>query len=156
MDRIFDKIKRGKKAVILGIGNRLKGDDGVGSIIAEKLKEKIKNENLLIIDAENKPENYIGIINKFSPSFILIIDAIDFKSSPGDFKIFSINQLKDTTISTHNFSLPLFKKLLGNINIYILGIQVEKIEMCEKISKSVSKTIEKIIKIFYRFLNSTN
>jgi hydrogenase 3 maturation protease len=151
MDRIFEKIKKGEKGVVLGIGNRLKGDDAVGSVIVEKLKEKIKNEKLLIIDAENKPENYIGIIEKFSPSFILIIDAIDFNSFVGDFKIFTVDQIKDTTISTHNFSLPFFKKLLGNIDIYILGIQIEKIEIGEKISQSLSETIKKIVRIFTEF-----
>jgi len=151
MDRIFEKIKKGEKGVVLGIGNRLKGDDAVGSVIVEKLKEKIKNEKLLIIDAENKPENYIGIIEKFSPSFILIIDAIDFNSFVGDFKIFTVDQIKDTTISTHNFSLPFFKKLLGNIDIYILGIQIEKIEIGEKISQSLSETIKKIVRIFIEF-----
>jgi hydrogenase 3 maturation protease len=151
MDRIFEKIKKGEKGVVLGIGNRLKGDDAVGSVIVEKLKEKIKNEKLLIIDAENKPENYIGIIEKFSPSFILIIDAIDFNSFVGDFKIFTVDQIKDTTISTHNFSLPFFKKLLGNIDIYILGIQIEKIEIGEKIRQSLSETIKKIVRIFTEF-----
>jgi hydrogenase 3 maturation protease len=151
MDRIFEKIKKGEKGVVLGIGNRLKGDDAVGSVIVEKLKEKIKNEKLLIIDAENKPENYIGIIEKFSPSFILIIDAIDFNSFVGDFKIFTVDQIKDTTISTHNFSLPFFKKLLGNIDIYILGIQIEKIEIGEEISQSLSETIKKIVRIFTEF-----
>ncbi|MCS7180956.1 MAG: hydrogenase maturation protease, partial [bacterium] len=90
MDRILKKIKKGEKIVILGIGNRLKGDDAVGSIIAEKLRKKIKNKNILVIDAESKPENYIGVIKKFSPSLILIIDTMDIGSFPGDFRIFKV------------------------------------------------------------------
>ncbi|HOK56758.1 MAG TPA: hydrogenase 3 maturation endopeptidase HyCI [bacterium] len=148
MDRILERIKKGEKVAIIGIGNRLKGDDAAGSIIAEKLKEKVKNENLLVIDAEINPENYIGVIKKFNPPFILIIDAIDFGSFPGDFRIFKPEQIKDTTISTHNFSIPLLKNLIDNIEIYILGIQPEKIKLGENISQKVSETIEKIIKTF--------
>jgi len=44
MDRIFKKIEDGEKVLIIGIGNRLKGDDGAGSIIAEKLKEILKKK----------------------------------------------------------------------------------------------------------------
>lgn len=152
MDRILEKIKNKEKIVILGIGNRLKGDDGAGSIIAEKLREKIKNKNILVIDAEKSPENYLGVIKKFHPSLILIIDAVDFGSFPGDFRIFKIEEIKDTTISTHNFSLSFLKKLIGNTEIYILGIQPEKIKIGEEISKYVSNSIEKIFTFLKSFI----
>ncbi|MCM8786325.1 MAG: hydrogenase 3 maturation endopeptidase HyCI [Candidatus Omnitrophica bacterium] len=150
MDRILERIKKGEKVVIIGIGNRLKGDDAAGSIIAEKLKEKIKSKNLLIIDAENKPENYIGIIKNFSPSLILIIDSVDFNSYPGNFRIFKIEEIKETTFNTHNFSLPLFKNLIGNSEIYILGIQPEKIKIGEEVSNCVLKSIDKVTYLFVK------
>lgn len=148
MDRIFERIKKGERVVIIGIGNRLKGDDAAGSIVAEKVKEKVKSKNILVIDAENKPENYIGVIKKFKPSLILIIDAVDFNSYIGDFRIFKIEEIKDITFNTHNFSLPLFKKLIGNPEIYIIGIQPEKIKIGEEISSSVLKAIEKVTCLF--------
>ncbi len=148
MDRIFKKIEDGEKVLIIGIGNRLKGDDGAGSIIAEKLKEILKKENVYIIDAENKPENYIGKIKKISPSLILIIDCADFNSFPGDFRILNIDEVKEGTISTHNFSIPLLKKLIGEIEIYLLGIQPEKISFGENLSFSVLNSIKKILNLF--------
>ncbi|MCM8766946.1 MAG: hydrogenase maturation peptidase HycI [Candidatus Omnitrophica bacterium] len=148
MDRIIERIKGNEKIVILGIGNRLKGDDAVGSIIAEKLKEKIKNKNILVIDAENIPENYIEVIKKNKPSLILIIDSVDFNSTPGDFRIFKIDEIKDTTISTHNLSLSLLKILFEDTEIYIMGIQPEKIKIGEEISFNVLKAIDKIISFF--------
>ncbi|MCM8804922.1 MAG: hydrogenase maturation protease [Candidatus Omnitrophica bacterium] len=152
MDRILKRIKK-ERVLIIGIGNRLKGDDGVGSILAEKLKEKNKKENLLIIDAENMPENYIGIIRRFSPSLILIIDAIDFGSFSGDFRIFEIKEIKDTTFSTHNFSILLFKKLINKSDIYLLGIQPENLNLQEGLSYKVNLAIEKIIEKFKNFLS---
>ncbi|MCM8773035.1 MAG: hydrogenase maturation peptidase HycI [Candidatus Omnitrophica bacterium] len=147
MDRLLKKIKKGEKLVILGIGNRLKMDDGVGSIIAEKLKSLIKNKNIVVIDAENKPENYIGFIKKVNPSIILVIDACDFGASAGNFKIFKIDEIKDITFSTHNISISLLKNFLPEFEIYLLGIQFEKIGFGEKISQSVSDSIEKIINL---------
>jgi hydrogenase 3 maturation protease len=148
MDRIFKKINEGKKVLIIGIGNRLKGDDGVGSIIAEKLKEKIREENLFVIDAENAPENYTGKIKEISPELLLIIDAVDFNSYPGDFRIFEIDEIKDTTVSTHNFSISLLKKFIKVDEIYLLGIQPENISFGENLSERVKKSVEKIIKKF--------
>jgi hydrogenase 3 maturation protease len=148
MDRILKKINEGKKVLIIGIGNRLKGDDGVGSIIAEKLKEKIREENLFVIDAENAPENYTGKIKEISPELLLIIDAVDFNSYPGDFKIFEINEIKDTTVSTHNFSISLLKKFIKVDEIYLLGIQPENISFGENLSERVKKSVEKIIEKF--------
>ncbi len=145
MDRVIKKINEGKKVLIIGIGNRLKSDDGVGSIIAEKLKEKIKKENLFIIDAENKPENYIGKIKKISPDLLLIIDAVNFDSYPGDFRIFKIDEIVDTTISTHNFSISLLKKFIKVREIYLLGIQPENISLGENLSDKVKKAVKRII-----------
>jgi len=147
MDRILEKIKKGEKIVILGIGNRLKGDDGAGSIIAEKLKSKLKLKNVCVIDGESTPENYMGKIKKFSPSLILIIDIFDFGSYPGDFKIFNTEEIKETTISTHNFSIPLIKKIIKT-EIYLLGIQPEKISFGEDLSLPVACASEKIISFF--------
>lgn len=152
MDRILKKIEKGENVLIIGIGNRFKGDDGVGSILAEKLKEKNKKENVLIIDAENAPENYIGIIRKFSSSIILIIDAIDFGSFPGDFRIFEIKDIKDTTISTHNFSISLLKKIINKSEIYLLGIQPENIKLQESLSDRLQLAVEKIIEKFKIYL----
>jgi hydrogenase 3 maturation protease len=148
MDRILKKINEGKKVLIIGIGNRLKGDDGVGSIIAEKLKEKIREENLFVIDAENAPENYTGKIKEISPESLLIIDAVDFGSYPGDFRIFEIDEIKDTTVSTHNFSISLLKKFIKVDEIYLLGIQPENISFGENLSERVKKSVEKIIEKF--------
>jgi len=148
MDRILKKINERKKVLIIGMGNRLKGDDGVGSIIAEKLKEKIRKENLFVIDAENAPENYTGKIKEISPELLLIIDAVDFNSYPGDFRIFEINEIKDTTVSTHNFSISLLKKFIKVDEIYLLGIQPENISFGENLSERVKKSVEKIIEKF--------
>ena len=46
-----------EKLIVLGVGNELKCDDGVGPFIINKLKEEnIENKNLLFINAETVPE----------------------------------------------------------------------------------------------------
>ena len=142
-----------KKIVIMGVGNILKGDDGAGVIIAENLKKKIKRKDVEIINAESTPENWIGKIEKISPETLIIIDAVDFNSFPGDVKTFSIDEIEETTFTTHNFSFPfLFRNLKEKTEILIIGIQPGKINIKEGISEEVKKGMEKAEEIIKSIL----
>lgn len=133
-----------EKIVIMGVGNILRGDDGAGSIIAENLKKKIIDKKVKIINAEETPENWIGKIEKISPRTLIIIDAVNFNSFPGDVKIFSIEEIEETTFTTHNFSFSfLFENLKKKTKILIIGIQPGKINIKEGISENVKKGMKK-------------
>jgi len=143
----LEKYLKGK-SVIIGIGDRLRGDDGIGCIIVEKLKEKIKNKNLLIIEAGTTPENYLEKIVNFNPDTILFIDTLDFNSFPGDIKIIEPENLLNTGTSTHNFSLKLiFQYLKARIKsrILLIGIQPKNLNFNEELSEEVKKVLEDII-----------
>ena len=57
-----------EKLIVLGVGNELKSDDGVGPFIVKKLKyENIENKNLLFIDAKTVPEISQAKSGKKSP-----------------------------------------------------------------------------------------
>lgn len=51
-----------EKLIVLGVGNELKCDDGIGPYIINKLKEEnIEDKNkLLFIDGKTVPENFTG------------------------------------------------------------------------------------------------
>ncbi len=44
------------KFVVVGIGNKLKADDGFGPEVVRKLKQKV-NDNVLLVNAGDVPEN---------------------------------------------------------------------------------------------------
>ena len=54
------------KVVIVGIGNSLRGDDALGPLLVERLKERVK---VPCIDAGRSLENYIGKILKEEPMY---------------------------------------------------------------------------------------
>lgn len=72
------------KVLILGIGNTLRSDDGLGSILANRLKDKVPFK---VIDAGTTPENYLEKIVKEKPESMIIIDAVDFGGVPGEFRL---------------------------------------------------------------------
>jgi len=136
----FKSIINGK-TVFLGIGNILRGDDGFGPILVEKLKGRI---NAVCINAENTPENYIGKIVKENPDTIIIIDAVHINLEPGQFEIINPLHLLNTGFSTHDISLvKLIKYLKLEINskIYLLGIQPGSLRLGDGLSENVKNAL---------------
>ena len=61
-----------EKLIILGIGNELKCDDGIGPFIINRLKQSdIESDILLLINAETVPENFTGKIRKENKCIVL-------------------------------------------------------------------------------------
>jgi len=133
------------KVLILGIGNVLKGDDGAGPAVCEKLKSlEIRAE---VMDAGTVPENYIGPIIKRSPENLLIVDATDFGATPGSIKLFETGQLSSYAFSTHTLSPHLFVDMIRkeiDVEVYLIGIQPEQVELGQPLSESVSRAVESL------------
>lgn len=133
-----------EKLIILGIGNELKCDDGIGPFIINKLKElDIENEGLLLIDAETVPENFTGKIRKENPSHIILIDACLMDSNPGDIKIVDHEDFANIGISTHSMSLSFFVKYLQQDNdfkIIFVGIEPESMDYSDNPTEIVENS----------------
>src|SRR5512137_80861 len=112
------------KAIILGIGNTLSSDDGLGSILASRIKDKVP---YLVYDSGSSPENYLGKIIEEKPNIVVMIDAVDFGARPGEFRVLDSDEIKTVNLfSTHNASLSLAINYLQNnlkLDIIVLGIQ---------------------------------
>lgn len=137
------------KTVILGIGNPMKGDDSAGHTVIKLLQnQKLKNKNLILINCETVPENYIGKVVKLKPDMIVIIDAADFAAKPGTLRLMDKNELAAVTLSTHSLSLEYIIKYLEfelkNIPIFIIGIQAKNTNLGDKITPEVSRSVKLI------------
>ena len=133
--------------IILGIGNTLKADDGVGPFVCQQLLDKISVE---VIDAFTVPENYIGVIAKKSPDNLIVIDAIDFNAQPGTIKIFKPDELSAISLSTHSISPRLFVDMIcrdADIKVYFLGIQPTDTSLGKSLSEPVKKGADILVSI---------
>ncbi|MHC4759535.1 MAG: hydrogenase 3 maturation endopeptidase HyCI [Planctomycetota bacterium] len=141
------KILIGSNTLIVGIGQILKGDDGIGPLLCEKLNSKISAE---IIEAGTVPENYIQPIVMKAPQNLLIIDAIDFGAEPGQVRLFLPENLSSAAFSTHSLSPRLFINLIKeqiDVNVYLLGIQPAQLKFGQPLSEPVNIAMENIIEI---------
>jgi hydrogenase 3 maturation protease len=135
------------RLAIIGIGNLLKSDDGLGVVIVNELQEKT-TDNVLLIDCGTVPETYVGPIRKFSPSHVLMIDAAEIGSKPGKFRFVFPEEIQGLTISTHTLPLNVFADYLKretNAEIALLAVQPKNLDFGESLSSEVSNTVKSLI-----------
>lgn len=127
---------------IMCIGNREGGDDAVGPYIADKLKDS----DIEVIDCGTVPENYTGVIKKYNPNNLVIVDAADMGLKSGEFRIIPKEKVGVMHISTHGIPVSVLIKYLEQYvkKIIFIGVQPEKISgtMTESVRKSGEKIIE--------------
>lgn len=144
----FEDILKGK-VVIVGIGNTLRGDDGCGPALIERLQGKI---NAVCIDAGTAPENYTGKIIKEKPETILIVDAVHLGLTPGKYDILKGRDILKSGFTTHDMSPNMFIDYLSKetgAQVYMLGVQPKAVSFGDNMSRNMEealKEIEKLIK----------
>ena len=132
---------RGSKTVLVGVGNTLKGDDGAGPLVCERLVGNVSAE---VVDAGTVPENFIQPIIGKRPQSLLVIDAIDFAAAPGTISIFTPEQLDSTAFSTHTLSPRLFVDMIRrsiSADVYFVGIQPLRMQLGQGVSAEVGEAI---------------
>jgi hydrogenase maturation protease len=95
----------GKKIVILGIGNLLFGDDGVGVHTVRALEKMALPPGTELVDGGTSPEliQYLDTAGK-----LVVIDAMDTGDKPGSIYRFRLDELKTEPqgmASAHNIGL---------------------------------------------------
>ena len=143
------------KIVLLGVGNRIRGDDAAGPELIEILKKKlpdIRNE-IFLFDGGELPEDYLVPIANLKPNLVIIVDAVDFGSRPGTIKLFPIRQIPQGSFSTHRLSLRFLGSCLEKetqAKIFVLGIQPKSIKLEEKLSLEVKKALRGLADFFQK------
>ena len=59
--------------MLLGIGNPLHGDDGVGNYVASRFRARGWNS----IDCGTMPENFTAVVRRHHPEILVLVDATD-------------------------------------------------------------------------------
>jgi len=134
-----------KDYILMGIGNTLRGDDGIGSIIARNFKDN----DWLSLDCGVVPENFTSIIKKNKPHLVVLIDVVEMDLKPGEFKIIPLEKINTMHLTTHSIPLSFLISYLKNFTreIIFIGIQPKIIDYSTSISPEIFKSSEEIIKI---------
>lgn len=142
------------KTVIIGVGNLLRGDDGVGMKILEYL-EDMDLPDVMLLNTETVPEAFTGKVSEYEPTHVLLVDAANFRGEPGDAKLISSAQIGGTAVSTHSLPLTIFityiEKTL-DVKVKLLGIQPKRIEFYTEMTPELEEASKKISEILIKIL----
>jgi len=145
------------RTLVLGIGNPILGDDGIGFHIAQELAKEIKDENIDVKDTSVNGLNLLELIVGYDK--LIVIDAIMTE----DEKVGEIYRLKPrnssetawSTISLHHLNLAttieigerLFpKEMPGEVIIFAIGAQ-EVTEVTGEMTARVKEAIPRVINL---------
>ena len=128
---------------MVGVGNRLKADDGAGPLVIDRLRDTTP---AVCLDAGTAPENVAEKIARLRPAVVLFADALDFGGRPGDWRLVAAEALAaEPALSTHAGGLALvceYLRVRAGAELFVLGIQPGTLALGEPMSAAVRRAVE--------------
>lgn len=142
------------KVTIAGIGNIIRGDDGLGPKLIELLKARSVNAGLF--DCGTAPENYILPMLKSLCDTLILVDAADMSLEPGTAMVLDTDNIANISFSTHSPSPRLFIDLLKmgkeDLNVFVLSVQPKCTALGAPMSEEVLKALGSLTEMLSRVL----
>ena len=144
------------KTIVLGVGNQILGDDGVGIHVTNVLKKQIKNPNITIDEAITGGMNLLELLLGFDKA--IIIDAVKTdKGENGEVKRIPLDNFSTMhSCNPHDVSLieaiEVARKMGENRipkEIIVIGIMMKQIpcEFGEKLSENIATAVPKAVEM---------
>jgi hydrogenase maturation protease len=144
------------KTIILGVGNQILGDDGIGIHVTDELKNIVKNPNITIDDAITGGMNLLELILGYDKA--IIVDAVKTNEGEvGDVKRIPLDNFSTMhSCNPHDVSLieaiEVAKKMGEDRipkEIIVIGVTLKEIpcEFGEKLSKNVATAVPKAVEM---------
>ena len=143
LTRYLTRIFQGKVAIV-GVGNMLRGDDGFGPALIERIQGTVQ---ATCIDAGPAPENYLGVIVRAKPDTILFIDAANIDMQPGAYAILKKEDIAGLGLTTHDIPLGMLMDYLekeSRAQICILAVQPAQVAFGSVMSGCVVKALDQL------------
>jgi len=149
------------RTAVIGVGNRLWGDDGAGPELLDRLKEEWEGRETpsnsqgkcFFIDAGEFPEDWLIRVADLEPDMILVIDAMDLHAEPGSVAVLESEALPEALCtSTHRLPLRTLLQLWEErgSKAFVLGIQPKDVIFKEGLSPEVQMSIDSLAQFFLR------
>jgi len=144
------------KTIILGVGNQILGDDGVGVYVADELKKHIKNPDVVIDEAATGGMNLLDLMLGYDKA--IIIDAVKTeKGRSGEVKRISLADFSTMhSCNPHDVSLAeaiKMAKKLGECRIpneiVVIGVLMKETpcEFKEKLSPKIATAVPRAVEL---------
>ena len=152
--KVVENIRGGKTIAIVGLGNVLRRDDGIGVYVASKLKNLLRNvSGVEVILAEDRVDYAAKELEELKPGLIIVIDAMEFHGKPGEVRVVRLEDVEEPYAYTHRIPMKTIFKLTGiEVPTYVLGIQVVSREFGEGLSEEVKAAGDELAEFLTKIL----
>lgn len=152
------------RTIILGVGNPILSDDGVGIHVVNELKKHIKNLDVKIEEAHTGGMNLLDLILGYDKA--IIIDAIKTNESErnGEVKRINLRDISTTySCNPHDISLSEALELAKQLGeeripkeIILIGITMKKMpcEFGEKLTEEIAAAVPRAVEITLHEINN--
>ena len=149
----------GQKITVLGIGNLLLKDEGVGIHAIEAMKKEPLPKNVELVDGAVSGFDLLPIVE--SCDKLIVIDAIKTSDAPGTIYKFDpqhIDIKKDANVSLHDidfFQVLEFAKKHKRLPLtQMIAVVPKEIELGMDLSPKLKKKIPEIVALIKEEINS--
>ena len=144
------------KTVYFTLGSMLRGDDGVGPLIAERLSNCGKD--VVVINASEVPESFLDHVVRKRPSKTVFIDAADFNGEAGEVRVLDPNTLHEPFRSTHRFPIKILAQIIEEdtgSDVCFIGIQIRHVSFGSPVDRRVEESADSIVEFVRENANGT-
>jgi hydrogenase maturation protease len=139
------------KVLILGVGNLLLKDEGIGVHVVRALEEKEFPPEVDIVDGGTATMDLLSVI--YESEHIIVIDALKAGGEPGTIYRCLPEDLIDTSdrpLSLHQLGLldvlGMARQLGGKAAVVIIGAEPKEISLGLELTEELQATVPKVIK----------
>jgi len=149
------------KTLVVGIGNNLRQDDGIGPAVIEYLQQQPEKLDADFLNGGIDPLNLIEPLSQYKHA--ILIDAAHMQKPAGSVVCFDLNDaklhIKANVLSTHGIGLIELIELLGALDITlkltIIAIEPADISLGEGLTETVKAKLPEIVKLVKQQIDST-
>lgn len=145
---------------VVGVGNELRGDDGIGLYLLDRLQEIGLPEHVGLVRAEDIPESYVLEISRRNCRTVVFADAVEADVEPGSVVFGRFRELDSAgeSWSTHRLALSLCAELLEQAGkpVYLVGISAMSTEPGASIHPTLKVAADRLGDLMVAWAKGTN
>ncbi|MFB6150961.1 MAG: hydrogenase maturation protease [Haloarculaceae archaeon] len=144
------------RLAVVGLGSELRGDDAAGLALVRRLSPAdggagsnrpapADGDRLLTVEGGVAPENYTGVVRRFDPDWVVLVDAVDFGGDPGTGKWVDPDDLGGESFSSHKSTPAMLTTFLARetgAEVALFGVQPASVGLGEDLSPAVASRLD--------------
>lgn len=138
--------------LVIGLGNPLRGDDGIGVRVIEALRARALPDNVEVVDGGTRGLDLVNLMEAWPR--VILIDAAHLGKEPGEFEKFTLDEVRllgeNASLSIHGAGLRealLLAQVLGVLpeQVVICGVQPAHLDWRDELSPEVEAALPDLV-----------